>query len=447
MSIEEARRRLQGGEAPRVAVVGAGVSGRAAAQLLAARGAEVRVFDERVEAVDRLPEARRGGFLEASALEGFDAVVLSPGVPRAHPALTAAIEADVVVGEVELASWFFPGELVGITGTNGKSTVTALVGHLLETAGQPAFVGGNLGAPLSEGVATGPFGRAVVELSSYQLESIRSASFVVGAWLNLAPDHLDRYPDLDAYAAAKQRLFGAVAPIGLVVANADDEVVRAAALGREGRRRWFGTEIPDGGEGTQVQGIRLLRGDEAYVVDGPGLLGPHNCANAAAAVEIVRELGVAPEAVQAGLSTYRALPHRLALVHEGQGIRWYDDSKATNVASAVTSVNAMERPTWLIAGGVDKGGSWAPLVEAAKGRLRGVFAIGEAASIVEAAFDGQTSVRVAGTLEEAVRLVREAAATGEAVLLAPACASFDQFASYAERGERFARLARDEVES
>ncbi len=437
---EEAARRLSLGEPVRAAVVGAGVSGRAAARLLEARGAEVSLFDDDVSRGFGSTPARP---IDAGPLAEAELVVLSPGVPRARPELAAA--AHRIVGEVELASWFLTVPLVGITGTNGKSTTTALVGHLLAEAGRAAFVGGNLGEPLST-LALDPAGieLAVVELSSYQLESVESARFAVGAWLNLTPDHLDRYPDLSAYAAAKARLFERSETI---VASADDALVRAEAesVARTGGEvRWFGRRAESSGTRVEDFGV-AVRGDERYRIDGPGLLGPHNHLNAAAAIEIVRYFGVGSAYVQSGLSSFRGLPHRLGLVHEAAGVRWYDDSKATNVSSAVTAVLAVEGPVILIAGGLDKGGSWAPLVEAARGRVAAVLAIGAASPIVVEAFAGAIPVEPVKTLDLAVARARALAQPGGAVLLSPACASFDQFDNYGHRGDVFAGLARGEI--
>jgi UDP-N-acetylmuramoylalanine--D-glutamate ligase len=436
--------KLRAREGVRAAVVGAGASGRSAARLLRARGAAVTMLDDRQERLRDLPDGVRGRALEAAAVDEAELVVLSPGVPRARAELGAAVAGGRLVGEVELASWLVSVPLVGITGTNGKSTTTALVGHGLREAGCRAFVGGNLGTPLSELALSGEeVDVAVVEVSSFQLESVETARFRIGVWLNVQPDHLDRYPSFDAYVAAKARLFSRIEPGGLAVAFADDPRVAQAGRGAP-RARWFGTDL-QGRPGTSLEpagGAR--RGEERYAIDGPGLLGPHNRENAAAAIEALRELGVSPPAVQAGLSSFTGLPHRLALVHEGGGVRWYDDSKATNVAAAATAVRAMERPTVLIAGGKDKGGSWAPLVEAARtGPVTQVLAIGASAATVEAAFRGTVPVEAVGTLGAAVARARALAEPGAAVLLAPACASFDQFASYAARGEAFARLARE----
>lgn len=394
-------------------VLGGGLSGRSARALLEARGTVVRVLD------DRSPQP-----IAREAIQGADLCVLSPGVPRSHPELQGL---DVpLVGEVELAVWLADCPLVGITGTNGKSTTTALVGHILEKAGRRPFVGGNLGRPACDMVQE-DFELAVLELSSFQLESLETASFEVGAWLNLSADHLDRYPNEEAYAEAKARMLPMVA--GHCVANSQDATVRRfVELHVDPHRvRWFD------------------RADYGLQFDGPGLLGPHNLLNGKAAVEICLSLGVEKREIQDGLSSFEGLPHRLRAIASDDGIHWLNDSKATNVAAAANAVMAMEHPTFLIAGGQDKGGSWQPLVEAALGRVKEVLAIGDAAPLVEQAFEGRISVRVLKSLEAAVAYARSSAGQGEAVLLAPGCASFDQFPNYQTRGERFESLVRGEV--
>lgn len=456
----------------RAAVVGAGVSGLAALRLLKARGADVRMLDDR--SVADLPAATRAELadtpvypIEAATVDAVELVVLSPGVPRSRPALDRARVEGRLVGEVELASWFTKVPLIGITGTNGKSTTTALVAHLLEAGGRRVFAGGNLGRPLSELVVAPFVGAdaseeslvevAVVELSSYQLESVIDAHFRVACWLNLTPDHLDRYPDVATYAAAKRRLVERRSINGVAVMNADDAIVRDVGRSLGGLVRWFSVHDKDErvspmGTFMSPDGLAVRRDqtvEETYRIDGPALLGAHNHANACAAIECARFLGATPDAVQAGLTSFAGLPHRLEKVGTVGSAVFFNDSKATNVDAAVTAVRAVPPPIVLIAGGRDKGGAWTPIVEEARGRVAAVIAIGEAADIVERAFgDGGIPVEHAGTLAEAVPAAlrwaeRCANRTSDltsgqvSVLLAPACASFDQFASYVARGDAF----------
>ncbi|MEQ9496374.1 MAG: UDP-N-acetylmuramoyl-L-alanine--D-glutamate ligase [Deltaproteobacteria bacterium] len=426
------------------AVVGGGKSGEAAIDLLRSKGAEVRLFDDREITVAGLTSSP----IEHAAMEAVDVVVLSPGVPRRHPELQPAITRHKLVGEVELASWFVRAPMVGITGTNGKSTTTALVGKIFETAGRKVFAGGNLGEPLSRLAMTSePVDVAVVELSSYQLESIVTASFRVGCWLNIAPDHTDRYDDLDQYAAAKRRVLDRRTHDGVAVLNAKDPYCSGIGVRTGGPIRWFaGAEASDlaGPMGTQLSGpseaVRTDNGvEERYQLSAPWIVGTHNKANACAAIECARAMGVAPADVQAGLDAFGGLPHRLELVRDEGGTRWFNDSKATNIESVFTALTALagRRVVW-IAGGRDKGAPWAPLAGLVDDRVEAVLAIGEAASIVEAAFGSK--VERVETLERAVARARELAGPGVDVLLAPGCASFDQFKDYAERGDVFRRL-------
>ena len=347
--------------------------------------------------------------------------MLSPGVPRALTALAGAIAQGRLVGEVELASWFTRTPLVGITGTNGKSTTTALVAHMLECAGRRVFAGGNLGRPLSELPLTEPVDVAVVELSSYQLESVCEAHFRVGCWLNLTPDHLDRYASVEAYAAAKRRILERRSINGTAVLNADDPIVRDVGRRIGGQVRWFSNHDRDERASTmgtfmadETQARRRdSRGEEVYTIDGPALLGRHNKSNACAAIECARFLDASPAAVQEGLSTFPGLPHRLEKVGTIGSTAFFNDSKATNVDAAETAVRSVPSPILLIVGGVDKGGSWRPLVESAKGKVAAVLAIGAAAPLAQSAFEAAgIPVQIVGTLERAVESAAGRLSTG-----------------------------------
>lgn len=435
-------------------VVGAGRSGRAAAKLLLSRGARVRIADDRHALLKDLGEDLADvvvGPLSAEACDGADLVVLSPGVPRDRPELAGAIAAGRLVGELELASWFLHMPMVGITGTNGKSTTTMLVAHMLEQAYPGAvFAGGNLGSPMSA-LAIDPTTTraAAVELSSYQLESIVQAKFGVACWLNLTPDHTDRYPNLKAYGSAKARLLERRAVNGCAVLNAKDPVCARAGLSLGGAVRWFaatptsdlaesmGTLLAEPEMAVRVDGGQV----ESYRLDNPALIGLHNKANALAAIECARWMGVSSELVQAGLSTFEGLAHRLEFVAELQGVQWRNDSKATNIDSAVTAIQALDRPIILIAGGRDKGAPWGPLVKASIGKVKQVLAIGEATPLVCEAFAAEgVHVKASETLDQAVGTASAEAQSGDVVLLSPACASFDQFDNFEVRGEHFKTL-------
>jgi UDP-N-acetylmuramoylalanine--D-glutamate ligase len=431
-------------------VVGAGKSGLAAVELLQRHGARVTVVDDKDPADLSLSELRVSK-ASASVFEGADLIVLSPGFPRARPELEGPIARGILVGEIELASWFVKAPLIGITGTNGKSTTTALTAHILQSAGMKAFAGGNLGAPLAQLAASGDaVDVAVVELSSYQLESIVDATFAVACWLNLTPDHADRYPDLETYAAAKRRILERRSVTGVAVLNAKDPFCSDAGIRLGGPTRWFAADVRSdlaGPMGTVLfdtdGAVRTADGvEERYRLDNRRLPGLHNRANMCAAIECVRHFGVAPADVQRGLSSFGGLPHRIELIRELDGVRWYNDSKATNVDSTLIALRALPEPKILIAGGKDKGAPWTPLREIAAGSgVKAVLAIGQAASIAEQCFKGVVPiVEITGTLEGAIARARGIAVRGDAVLLSPACASFDQFKNYEHRGERFRAL-------
>jgi UDP-N-acetylmuramoylalanine--D-glutamate ligase len=422
------------------AVVGAGKSGTAAAELLRSMNADVRVLDD-----------KDGEPITAEALSTAELVVLSPGVPRYKPELAKAIERGIVVGEIELASWFVSAPLVGITGTNGKSTTTALTAHVFESAGLKTFAGGNLGRPLAELALSGEkVDVAVVELSSYQLESIVEASFAVACWLNLTPDHADRYANLETYALAKRRLLERRSVNGVAVLNAKDPVVSDAGIRLGGPARWFAADVSSdlaSPMGTLLSGAEtavrtVLGAEERYDLKNAALLGLHNRANMLAAIECVRHFDVPVRDVERGLKSFRGLPHRIELVRTLDQVRYYNDSKATNVDSAVIALRALQGPKILIAGGKDKGAPWAPLVDVAREHhVAAVLAIGAATPLVMSAFAGAVPVlEDRGTLEAAILRARELAKPGTSVILSPACASFDQFKNYEHRGDCFREL-------
>lgn len=421
-----------------VAIVGAGRSGRSAHRLCVARGVEAALLDDR-------PADPTIGRLTAEAVSGADLVVLSPGVPRRHPALADAVASGRVVGELELAAWLVEAPLIGVTGTNGKSTTTALIAHGLERAGHRVFAGGNLGRPLSELARSGEaVDYAVVEMSSYQLESLVDLRLAASVWLNLQPDHLDRYDSVESYALAKRRIVELTRRGGLAVLNADDPHCLAAAEVAECAVRWFARSPAEARPGTLVdaQGFGHRDGEERYRLSGSALPGRHNRENAAAAIEVWRWLGVLPELAQDAIDGFPGLAHRLERVPTTDGRAWLNDSKATNVAAAIVGIEAVAGRKLLIVGGRAKSEPFAPLVEAAVrcGVVR-VLAIGESAGEWGRAFSGAITCDEVGTLERAVEVAR----TSEVptVLFSPACASFDQFQSFEHRGEVFRRVVQE----
>ncbi len=407
----------------RVAVVGLGASGIAAAKLCLKRGAKVTGVDEKP--VGALSPAARALGLEfmpqAEANFGdFDLIVVSPGVPS-FPALAAAT--CPVIGELELAfqARSHVAPVIAVGGTNGKSTVTSLVAALLEGAGKKVFAGGNLGEPWAthcdEEVDV-----VVLEVSSFQMERIDQFRPDVGVLLNVTDDHLDRYPDFQAYADEKGNCFVRQTERDLAVIPKDDALcLREAQRGR-GRIAFFEALDP-----TTIK-----------------LQGAHNARNAAAAALAVEPFGVSRDVIQRVLATFDALPHRMILVSEVNGVRFYDDSKGTNVGASVTALLGLrEEKAVLIAGGRDKQGSYAPLADAMKKKGRAAVVIGEAAARIEAARApvGVTVVH-ASSMDEAVRKAAEIAMRGDAVLLSPACSSFDMFRDYKHRGDEFVRAVK-----
>lgn len=396
---------------------------------LAALGEDVRRLDVEVVA----------GTHRGVPFTGADLVVVSPGVPPL-PELHAAAAAGVpIVGELELASWYLEAPVVCVGGTNGKSTTTVLVARMLEAEFSRVFAGGNLGTPLAEAVGS-PWDRIVVEVSSFQLERAPSFRPRVAALLNVSDDHLDRYPDAAAYLRAKGNAFvnqgaGDVA----VVPAGDPRCLDQAARGA-GRRVTFGTEGDFGvGEGAVVE----RSSGEAYELSATELHGAHNALNAAAAVAIARAAGASPRAVRAGLTAFRALPHRMALVMEIDQVRYYDDSKGTNVGATVTALRGLPEPrAVLIAGGRDKLGAYDELVAALVAKGRAVVLMGEAAGRIAAAIGDRVPVAFAADMDAAVTRAASLAEPGDAVLLSPACSSFDMYQSYAERGDRFVAAVR-----
>jgi UDP-N-acetylmuramoylalanine--D-glutamate ligase len=446
----------------KVLIVGLGRSGLAAARVCADRGARVTVTDARP--ADALAAARAklpagvveelGGHREATFLTA-ELIVLSPGVP-ALPEVQAARRAGVkVTGEMELGSWFNQGTLVAITGTNGKSTTTTLCGAVVKASGYPTFVGGNLGEPLCEAIGTraaAPGGILVIEASSFQLETVERFHPRIAVLLNLTPDHLDRHRDMETYAAAKAKIFSAQGASDFAVVNADDPLVRRCSEGIAARRIMFSTARPLE-QGGWVEGnvlcLRLPGGDlERYPAHNPSLVGRHNHENALAALLAGRLAGATPSEARRSLLEFRALAHRMELVAERGGVEYYDDSKGTNVGAVAAALADFPRPVVLIAGGRDKGGDYAPLAEVFARVGRAAILIGEAADrIAEALARVVPPERIAraATMEEAVALAAATATRGDAVVLSPACASFDMFRDYAHRAEVFRAAVRATV--
>jgi UDP-N-acetylmuramoylalanine--D-glutamate ligase len=433
----------------RVVVVGLGLSGIAACRLLCAHGAKVVGTDSKrevsadVRALEAEGVALVLGSHEEAKLAAADLIVISPGVPS-FPELARAEQAGVRIwSEVELAVRAVEAaseaagrkapRLVAIGGTNGKSTVTSLVGALLERSGLRTFVGGNLGEPLAAH-ADEPFDALVLEVSSFQMERVEAFHPNVAVLLNVTPDHLDRYADEAAYANAKGNAFVLQTKNDLAIVPVGDDVCMLQAHRGGGRLVTFGA----GGDIDVRADAVIDHAKTSYPRASFGLQGGHNALNVAAAVAAVGPFQLDPHVILEVLEGFRGLPHRMVLVRSRGGVRFYDDSKGTNVGAAVTAVRGVvEERVVLVAGGRDKGGSYGPLVDALRDKGRAAVLLGEAAPLLRAAIGDAVPVRVAGSMDEAVALAAELARPGDAVLLSPACSSFDMFRDYKERGDVF----------
>jgi UDP-N-acetylmuramoylalanine--D-glutamate ligase len=425
-------------------VLGLGDTGLSVARWVEREGGTARVADTRKSPPrkkDFRGELHTGPFTPA-LLAGVDLVCISPGLPLRDPLIVAALERRIpVVGDIELFAWHVrangPCTVLGVTGTNGKSTVTALTGHLLRAAGTDCEVAGNIGPPALDALLRRavPPAAWVLELSSYQLETTWSLAADAAALLNLSEDHLDRYAGIDEYAEAKARIFLGG---GTQVLNRDDPRSRAAAI-RGRRQASFGLDAPPGAEDwglVQVKGAKWLAQGANPLLELAALPihGLHNAANALAACALARAAGAPYDALVEGLRTFRGLPHRLERVATRRGVDWYDDSKGTNVGATVAALRGLDRRTVLILGGDGKGQDFSPLREPVREFASHVLLIGRDAPLIAKAVPGERCA----SLEQAVARAAELAKPGEAVLLSPACASFDMFRDYRHRGEVFA---------
>ena len=443
----------------RIAVLGLARSGVAAVELALANGIDVYAADAsdteqlrgRVgEWAGREVEVELGR-IDVEKLLKVDAMVVSPGIPPKTPPLDDPRLSKVQrISEVEFASRFLTSRIIAITGTNGKSTTTALVGHLLDTGKVSAVVAGNIGNALSNVALQDPQPSwVVVEVSSFQLADIDKFTPSIGAVTNLAPDHLDRYESVEAYYADKQKLFRNSSIDAIWVLNGDDQQVLDLAGDALGRRLMFrlSTPLEDGEHGAFItsDGDLMLKVDSlrTKLVNASELqiLGRHNQANALAAALIAIGTGMPLEALREGLRTFGGLPHRLQVVSNAGGVMWINDSKATNVSSTTVALESMTRPTVLLLGGRHKGEPYTTLLPYMHSVKR-VLAYGEAAPTVVNDLEGKIEVEhVKGTFDDVMARAAAIAEAGDAVLLSPACSSFDMFRNYEERGDAFARIA------
>ncbi len=443
----------------RVVVVGGGRSGRAAAELLVSRGATVTLTD--LEPIDRASDlAARGVTIDVGPhrpelLAGANLLVLSPGVAPDQPAIAAARRAGVpVIGELELASRWLSGRIVAITGTKGKSTTSTLTARILQDAGFDAPAGGNIGTALSTQVGRStPASIHVVEVSSFQLEMTDTFHPWIAVLLNLSADHLDRHGTFEAYSAAKARVFANQTAEDWAVINADDPAT--LALARAGRARRLDFALENGLEhGVTTKGGSIVRRSGGQVtplvpLTSVRLPGRHLLADVLAAVSVASVVGVPPNVMQAAIEDFSGLEHALERVATVGDVQFVNDSKATNIAAARRALESFEGGVVVILGGRFKGGQFEDLRDVIQARAAGVIAIGEAAPLIHAALDDVVTVRDAGSMDDAVQRATALARPGGVVLLAPACASFDMFKDYADRGRAFkaavAKLQTEEV--
>ena len=434
----------------RVLVVGLGKSGVASALFLKRRGARVSVSDSKAEDElrDQIPvlldngiTVETGGHGERT-FRGQDLIVVSPGVPSdAAPLMQARALGETVIGEIELAARFFKGSIVAITGSNGKTTTTSLIGEIIAAGGRPTVVGGNIGTPaisLVEGTSADSV--AVLEVSSFQLETIQTFRPKLAVLLNVTPDHLDRHGSFEAYVAAKARIFENQQSGDFAVLNADDPTCVALASNLKARVFWFSRK-KDLAQGAWLRSEKLVFADSRGVRDimelrAIPLKGSHNVENVLAGICAGALMGCTPEQIAKAVGSFKAVEHRLEYVASIRGVDYYNDSKATNVDATIKALESFPSNIHLILGGKDKGSDYTVLNDLLKKRVKRVYTIGAAAKKIESQIKGPEIVH-AETLESALKRAYSSAAAGDVVLLAPACASFDQFKSYEHRGRLF----------
>jgi UDP-N-acetylmuramoylalanine--D-glutamate ligase len=448
----------------RVLVVGLGKSVVASALFLKSRGASVTVSDTKpeVDLHDEILQLLEHGIAVETGghgdrtFRGQDLIVVSPGVPFDAPQLQQARNlGEPVIGEIELAAQFLPGPIIAITGANGKTTTTTLAGEIVAAGKFPALVGGNIGTPaISFADTATPATWTVLEVSSFQLETIVRFRPRIAVILNITPDHLDRHKTFDNYVSAKARIFENQLPGDFTILNADDPATAALSSRTQAQLFWFSRK-------KEVEKGAFVRHAHIYFRDGHSeheilpsseisLKGAHNLENVLAGVSIGMLVGCEPDQIRGAVRNFKAVEHRLEFVAAVAGVDYYNDSKATNVDATIKALESFSANVHLILGGKDKSSDYTLLNDLLKQRVKRVYTIGAAAAKIESQIQGATEVEHAETLEKAVRRASESAVSGDVVLLAPACASFDQFQNYEHRGRVFKEtvhsLSRPETE-
>ena len=443
----------------KVLVVGLGKSGLAAALFLRRRGAQVTVSDVRsAEALAKeIPALIEAGIMVESGGHGLltfrrqDLIVVSPGVPLDTPELAQVKHFGLpVIGELELAARFLKGHALAVTGSNGKTTTTTLLGEILKAGGLPTLVGGNIGLPVVALIDESTEDTwAVLEVSSFQLETTVQFHPEIAVILNITPDHLDRHGSFENYSAAKERIFAAQTAGDFLVLNADNTPCAAAAARSAAKVYWFSVEHPVPQGAWLEQGSVVYRAAEDAPTEhvmplrGIPLKGSHNIENVLAAVVAARLAGVPAEIIRHAVESFQAVEHRLEYVVTHNGVQFYNDSKATNVDATAKAIAAFSGGIHLILGGKDKNSDYTLLSDLLRERVSAVYTIGSAAAKIESHLRGVVSIYSCETLDKAVASAAAAARPGEVVLLAPACSSFDQFENYEQRGKVFKQLVKD----
>jgi len=428
----------------RVLVVGAGKSGLAAAKFLRERGAEVVISDNR-------PQPTQTDFPQTGQSEtdsdGFDLIIQSPGVPLELPLFERARARGArIIGEIELAAAELQGHVIGVTGANGKTTTTALIGHIFQHAGRPTLVGGNIGIPVTDLVAQStPDTTVVLELSSFQLETAEKFQAEIALVLNITPDHLDRHHTIDRYIDAKARLIETQTAEGYTILNAAEPNARALATRTRAKVIWFNLATPTA-NGVASASNQIWLGEASLMPESEiPLPGRHNVENVMAAAAAAWLSGIEPARIAEAIKTFPGVEHRIEFVRELDGVRYYNDSKATNVDAAEKAIDAFPGGLWIILGGKDKYSDYRPLAPRVAQKAKGILLIGAAAPIIRqhlSEVSASLPLTDCDTLEVAIRTARRLAAPGDIVLLSPACASFDQYQSYEHRGRSFKDLVR-----
>ncbi len=437
-----------------VLVVGLARTGVSTARFLVSKGAKVRVSDSSpADKLTKSLEDLKGLDLELETgrhteewFTSSDFIVVSPGVPLEIKPLQKAQDKGVeIISEIELASQFIDAPIIAITGTNGKTTTTTLIGEILKKSGKHVFVGGNIGNPLIEYVMEGKKADFIVaEISSFQLEGIREFRPHISVLLNITEDHLDRYPSMEAYIQAKGLIYRNQKHTDYAIINADDMLVNRLTRGIEPRKVGFSRErvVVDGICYAEGRILSRIRGESVYDPERFRMKGVHNIENAMASIAVCEIAGCSRDNIQEAIEAFHGLPHRVEFVADIDGVSYYNDSKGTNIGATMMALQGFKGNVILLAGGKDKGGDYSVMIPLIQEKVKGMVLFGEARDKINQSIGKYTDTVLSKDLKEAMEVVRKSATRGDIVLLSPACSSFDQFSGYAERGRKFVELVK-----